>query len=43
MTYHARLLLSVVPGAITIALVVYLTLWVFEVLDTIAPVLQQGS
>lgn len=35
MTYHTRMFLRLVPGALLVALVVYLWIWMFEVLGMI--------
>jgi len=43
MTYHTRLFLRLIPGALTIAIIVYLWLWVFTVLDVIITVLNEGT
>ena len=43
MTYHTRLFISLLPGAVAVAFVVYITLWAFEALDVIITLLQEGT
>ena len=40
MTYHARLFIRLLPGAIVLAVVAYGWLWMFEILGMIVTVLQ---
>lgn len=42
MTYHTRLLLNLVPGAIALAFVAYVVMWAFEALDVVITALHQG-